>query len=67
MTSESNVNVEARIFRIALVGQHVGRLYMQPSGLPDTPRELAGNVVPDLVRLVLKHASPRHDVEILTG
>ena len=66
MTSETEVNAEARVPRTVPTGQHAGRSCAQPRGLPDAPWELAGDVVPDVVRPALEHASPGHDVQTVT-
>ena len=63
MTSEAEVNSEARVPRTVPTGQHAGRSCAQPRESPDTPWELAGDVVPDVVRPALEHASPRHNVQ----
>ena len=67
MTSEMDVNAEARVSRTVSVRQHAGRPCAHPSVFRDTCWELTSDVVPDRVRPAFKHASPAHDVEIVTG
>ena len=66
MTSEEEVNSEARVPRTVPTGQHAGRSCAQPRGLPDAPWELARDIVPNVVCPALKHASPGHDVQTVT-
>ena len=63
MTSEEEVNAEARVPRTVPTGQHAGRSCAQPRGLPNAPWELAGDVVPDVVRPALEDARAGHDMQ----